>query len=129
MKKLYEMFFRKEFVLFLIIGIVNTFNGTLFSFLFSYLYNANIAFIIGYLCGLIIAYLLNSYIVFHKTLSLSRFWRFAISYIPNFLIQNILVFFIYNQWHYDKMIAYVSAAVIGIPITFLLLKVFAFQKQ
>lgn len=128
MKRWIQPFLNREFILFLIIGVVNTFNGTLFSALFSNIFNANIAFVCGYICGLIIAYLLNSIFTFHETLSLQKGIRFAISYVPNFIIQNVVVFVIYNLLHYDKLIAYLVAAVIGIPITFLILKLFAFRE-
>ena len=129
MKQWIQPFLNKEFILFLIIGVINTLNGTLFSVLFSNIFNANIAFVCGYLCGLLIAYLLNSFFTFHETLSLQKGLRFAVSYIPNFIIQNVFVFFIYNLMHYDKLFAYLIAAIIGIPVTFLLLKVFAFKSN
>lgn len=128
MKRWIQPFLNKEFILFLIIGVINTCNGTLFSALFSNIFNANIAFVFGYVCGLLIAYILNSIVTFHESLSLKKGIRFAISYIPNFIIQNVIVFLIYNLLHYDKLIAYMIAAVIGIPVTFLILKLFAFRE-
>ncbi|MGG7153651.1 GtrA family protein, partial [Clostridium neonatale] len=55
--------------------------------------------------------------------------KFAISYIPNFIIQNIVVIIVFNIFNYDKIIAYILAAIIGVPVTFVLMKFFVFRKR
>lgn len=129
MNKIVKFFLNKEFIYFLIIGIVNTFNGTVFSYLYAYLFNANIAFIFGYISGLMISYILNSYITFKETLTFQKFIKFAVSYIPNFIIQNIVVLIVFNMMGLPKLIAYALAAVIGVPVTFVFMKLFAFRKS
>ena len=125
--KIKSIFINKEFILFIIIGVINTFNGVMFSFIYSSLLNENLAFILGYISGLIVSYILNSYITFKEKLSFTKFIKFGISYIPNFIIQNIVVIITFNILGLHKLIAYCLAAVIGIPVTFLLLKFFAFK--
>ena len=129
-KQLIKIFFSHQFLLFLFVGCINTFNGILFSMLFNAFFDPNTAFVCGYLLSLCINYILNSYITFKdKALSFIKFIKFAIAYIPNFLIQNACVIIIYNIMHWDKLIAYTLAAIIGIPITFLLTKFFVFIKK
>lgn len=128
-QKFKNTFYTKEFVTFLIIGVINTFNGTVFSYIYSSFLNENIAFIVGYISGLIISYLLNSLITFKEKLQLNKFVKFAISYIPNFIIQNIVVIMVFNLMGLNKIIAYLLAAIIGVPITFILMKFFAFRKK
>ncbi|WP_238948661.1 GtrA family protein [Clostridium sp. YIM B02569] len=128
-QKFKNTFYTKEFVTFLIIGVINTFNGTVFSYIYSSFLNENIAFIVGYISGLIISYLLNSLITFKEKLQLNKFVKFAISYIPNFIIQNIVVIIVFNLMGLNKIIAYLLAAIIGVPITFILMKFFAFRKK
>lgn len=123
-----KIFLNKEFILFIIIGVINTFNGVIFSFIYSSLLNENVAFILGYISGLIISYLLNSYITFKEKIFFNKFIKFTVSYIPNFLIQNIVVIITLNILGLHKLIAYCLAAIIGIPVTFILLKFFAFKK-
>ncbi len=48
-QKFKNTFYTKEFVTFLIIGVINTFNGTVFSYIYSSFLNENIAFIVGYI--------------------------------------------------------------------------------
>ncbi|WP_026887101.1 GtrA family protein [Clostridium beijerinckii] len=128
-QKFKNTFYTKEFITFLIIGVINTFNGTAFSYLYSSFLNENIAFIVGYISGLIISYLLNSFITFKERLQFNKFIKFVISYIPNFIIQNIVVVIVFNLLGLNKLIAYLLAAIIGIPITFILMKFFAFNKK
>jgi putative flippase GtrA len=127
-QKLKNTFLTKEFITFLIIGVINTFNGTIFSYIYSSFLNENIAFITGYISGLFISYILNSLITFKEKLNLNKFLKFALSYFPNFIIQNIVVIIIFNMLGINKLIAYLLAAIIGVPITFILMKFFAFKK-
>ena len=123
-----NIFLSIEFMKFVIIGVINTLNGTLFSYIYSSFLNENIAFIFGYITGLLISYLLNSYFTFKESLSIQKFIRFAISYIPNFLIQYIVVLIVINILGLYNLIAYGLAALIGVPVTFIIMKLFAFKK-
>lgn len=128
-EKLKKVFFSRQFFSFIMIGLINTFNGVIFSYLYSTFLNENLAFIFGYISGLIIGYILNSKITFKEELKVIKFVRFAISYIPNFIIQNIVVVIVFNIMGWHKIIAYGLAAAIGLPITFILIKLFAFKKK
>lgn len=127
--KILKIFLSKEFILFVIIGVINTFNGVVFSMIYSKFLDANLAFVVGYISGLFISYILNSYVTFKERLELSKFIKFAISYIPNFIIQNIVVLIVFNIMGLNKLIAYILAAIIGVPVTFILMKFFAFREK
>lgn len=124
-----KTFLNKEFIIFIIIGVINTFNGVVFSYIYSKLLNENIAFIFGYISGLIIGYILNSYITFKEKLSIIKFIKFTTSYVPNFIIQNLVVIIAFNILGINEIIAYALAAIIGIPVTFILLKYFTFKRS
>lgn len=139
MNKVLSIFLKKDFMMFLVVGVINTLNGILLAYLYSILLSnlhvkleiefltaENIAFALGYITALFISYLLNSLITFKEKLSLIRCLKFCLSYLPNFIIQNIIVYVIFNLLGWYKLIAYALAAVIGIPVTFLLMKFFAF---
>lgn len=127
--KIKEVFFSKQFIMFVFIGVINTFNGVIFSYIYSSFLNENVAFIFGYISGLVISYILNSYVTFKEKLEFNKFIKFVVSYIPNFIIQNIVVFIVFNMMGLHKLIAYGLAAVIGVPITFVFMKFFAFKKN
>ena len=116
--KIKEVFFSKQFIMFVFIGVINTFNGVIFSYIYSSFLNENVAFIFGYISGLVISYILNSYVTFKEKLEFNKFIKFAVSYIPKF-----------NMMGLHKLIAYGLAAVIGVPITFVFMKFFAFKKN
>lgn len=129
--KFKNIFFKKDFLIFILIGVINTLNGILFSLLYTDVFKmqTNVAFVVGYISSLIISYILNSKLTFKDSLSFSKLIKFSISYIPNFIIQNICVYIIYNVLKFDKIIAFAVAAIIGIPITFVILKFFAFKNK
>jgi len=128
-KKAKMLFATKEFMVFLIIGVVNAINGILFAYLFSLAFAVNAAFITGYMTSLSKSYLLNSFFTFKEKLSLKKYLKFCFSYLPNFLIQNIVVLVFYNFLGWHKLFAYSLAAIIGVPVTFILIKYYAFKKK
>lgn len=120
-------FFTRAFLLFLVVGTINTF---LCSFLATVIEplvgNANLAFNIGYLLSNGNAYLLNSLFVFPTRMTLVRYVEFFLSYVPNYIIQNAIVFVAYNLLGLPSIASYLLAAILGVPITFLCVKIFAF---
>lgn len=127
--RLRQHFLTKQFVLFLVVGTINTFSGVLFSSIFAMWIPPAAAFVVGYCCSLFFSYLLNSYFVFKHKLALLKFIKFILSYIPNFIIQFICVVTLLNMLNINAIIVYAIAAVIGVPITFLLMKLFTFNNQ
>lgn len=123
-------FLSKEFFLFLVIGCINTFNGTFLAWLCAFLspYN-NLNFNIGYILSNLCAYWMNSRFIFHEPLSVNRYVKFFVSYIPNYIIQNIIVLIFYNMLDFPPVVSYLIAAVLGIPVTFLMVKIFAFGRS
>lgn len=129
-KDLKRHFMSREFLLFLVVGCINTFNVIFLSWLYAFIVgDHNIAFNFGYISCNIIAYFLNSEFIFHEPLSLKRCVKFFLSYLPNYFIQNLVVIVFYNLLGYPPVVSYIIAAVLGVPITFLFVKIFAFGKR
>ena len=122
-------FLKKEFIVFILLGGINTCNGTVLAYVCSLFLQANLAFILGYITALTIAYFLNSFFVFYLKPQLAGFVKFVLSYIPNFVIQNALVLLLHNGLQWNKLLVYALAAAIGIPITFIVLNLFAFRNN
>ena len=127
-EKIKLMFLNIQFLLFLFCGGINVINGVLFAEIFSLFFDANLVFVSGYLLSNIVSYLLNSALTFKSKCSFKGYFKFAVSYIPNFVIQNIIVFIVYNIFNINRLAAYICAGIIGTPITFLLMKIYAFKK-
>lgn len=130
-EKLMKHFLSKEFFAFLFIGCINTVCGVLFSMFFASIVklNANLSFVLGYLLALFVSYLLNSALVFKEGLAIKKYLKFAVSYIPNFLIQNIFIIVFHNILNISEFLTFVMAAILGVPITFLFIKIFAFGRK
>lgn len=120
---------KKQFILFVIVGCINTLNGVVFATLFSLAMSGTQAFIVGYACSLLLSYLLNTVYVFRQPIRLIRFIKFCISYMPNFVIQFSLVVLLFYYFAIPKLIVYAIAAIIGVPITFFMVKLFALKPK
>ncbi len=99
------------------------------SYLISAWFQPNLSYVIGYVVGFLVSYLLNSKFTFHEALSFGKLIKYAIATVPNFLIQNGVVILCYNILGWHKLVAYILAAAIGVPVTFLLQKFFTFGKK
>lgn len=129
LEKLKQIFLSKNFFVFLIIGIINTLSSAVFASIYSKIFNANLAFIFGYISGITVSYFLNSKFNFKNRLSFKKYAKFFISCIPNFIIQYISVLVIFKIFMFSQYFAYFIAAIIGLPLTFILLKFYAFTKK
>jgi putative flippase GtrA len=124
-----EQFCNRQFLKFLIIGGINTAGGSVYSYILMKFMQTNIAFICAYVLALTIAFFLNTNFVFYSKANFSQYLRFCVSYVPNFLIQQIIVIILYNILGYSKILVILLSAGIGIPVTFLCVKLFAFRKR
>lgn len=127
----YAMFLSREFLAFLIIGVLNTFTGSLFAVLYrSFIPNDTVAFIPGWISGNIVSYFLNSTFTFKDTnFRISKYLKFLVSNLPNLVIQSVIVQLFSVLFHLPSIIVYGTAAVIGVPVTFIFVKLFAFAKK
>ncbi len=126
--KIKNLFLSPMFGRFIAIGFINGFNGIFFSYMISFLLPVNISFIIGYLMSVCISYFLNSYFVFKRRFTLERYFKFCISYIPNFIIQNICVIIMFNWLGWHEIIAFMLAAIIAVPVTYTILTLLTFKN-
>lgn len=129
-EKLKHMFINPEFFMFLVVGVINTLSNVIFSTIYSmFIPSTTIAFLPGYITSNVVSYLLNSALTFKERLGFVKFIKFFISYIPNFIIQTLIVWLFDTFIHGPSIIAYAVAAVIGVPVTFVIMKIFAFRKK
>jgi len=122
-------FINPSFFRFLLVGVLNTAATTVFSVLYNRLIPAAVpAFALGYVSTLVLSFFLNCYFTFKKPPAFGRFIKFALSYIPNFLVQCASVWLLCDICHLPEIFSYAAAAIIGVPLTFILMKIFAFKK-
>lgn len=111
------------------IGCVNTFNLALFSSIAGLVMQENIAAIVGYILANILGFVLDCLIIFKKKPTIRRYGRFAVSYIPNFVIYITGSVFTLNLLQLPQFWGTVLAAMIGGPITFIIVKLYTFKQN
>lgn len=136
-------FLTVSFITFIVIGAVNTLSTSILATLLDALKNhavpsgsvfgvfaekTRLTFIIGYILSMILSFFLNTYFTFHEKPTWKKALKFPLSYIPNFIIQYAVVW-IFTSLAWNNTLAYLFAAVIGIPITFLTMKALVYQKH
>ena len=122
-----SVFYTRAFLAFITLGLINGSICIVASSTLAQVINPNLAFVIGYLSSLVVAYYLNTQFIFCQKMSFARFIRFCASYIPNFAIQNVCVLIFYNTLNISEFLSFTLAAILGVPITFTILKLFAFR--
>jgi putative flippase GtrA len=128
-EKIMKMYFKRDFMVFVFCGGIGTLTNFIFSLIVSMILNPSISYIFGYGISLFTTYSLNAKLIFHKKIVYKDFIKFIISYIPNFLFLFTFVLFFLNLLHWNKVIVYALAGLFGLPLTFLLVKTFAFNKE
>lgn len=128
-KKVKQLFINRQFIIFIVIGGINTLSSAVFSSLYSMLLGKVEAFIPGYATGILVSYTLNTVFTFKDQFELKKLIKFALSTIPNFLIQFVTVYVGVNLLHINNIICYGVAAIIGVPITFAILKLFVYTNK
>ncbi|MBQ3124273.1 MAG: haloacid dehalogenase-like hydrolase [Clostridia bacterium] len=130
-EKFRKMFFSKEFIKFVFVGVASTLFNVVFSAIYRiFIPDTTLAFLPGYITANVFSYLLNSLMTFKERLSFIKYIKYFISYIPNFIIQTIIVFAYAKLFPTSPDIwAYIAAAIIGVPVTFVIMKMFTFARK
>ncbi len=124
-----KTFINKRFIEFCILGVINTLNDAFFSWVYHFVVQENIAAMLGYATALTIAFFISSRFIFNRKPRLERFIKFVISYIPNFIIFSLVTFVTINTWDLPQFWGTVLAAMAGGPITYFIIKVYAFGRK
>lgn len=125
-----KTFLSKKFIEFSLFGIVNTFNDALFSSIATFFIDQqNAAAVFGYVVALTIGFFLNCRYTFKSKPTLKKYIRFCASYIPNFIIYFLVTYITLNTLGMTQFWGTVLAAMAGGPITFVIIKFYAFGKK
>ena len=121
--------FDLDFLMFIFCGGMGTLTNFVISSIVSQKINPIISYVIGYSISLFVSYVLNMIYIFRRKLSIIDFIKFVISYIPNFLILFSFVVIFIDMLHINKYVVYLLAAIIGLPVTYVILKIRTFKKK
>lgn len=109
-----------EFVRFLIMGGANTLVAYVIYLLLLNWLRYEIAYAIGYACGIVLAYTLSAAFVFRKPLSRRSAVRFPLVYVAQFLVSLGLLRIAVEIFNMPEWIAFGFAVALTIPVTFML---------
>ena len=127
--KLKRTFWSQKFLFYSIIGTIATLNVAIFSTLFSRFIHGTAASALGYFAANILSYFMNSFFTFNKKISFFGYTRFAVTYVPNYIIYQLVSIITINAFHWPQFYATVIAAIAGVPLTFIIMKVFTFNRR
>lgn len=130
MHRFKQTFLAREFLSFGILGVVNTLICTIASYVFSlFVPILQLAFTLGYALSLVIGYLLNCKITFKCPPTVRRLVKYAVSYIPAFIIQQAVIWVCFDMMKLPELLSLILSAIIAVPTTFVILKIYAFGKR
>lgn len=128
LSKVKRTFVSRKFAYFCILGVINTFHDAFYSWLAHFILQENVAAVVGYLIALTIGFFINCRFIFKRQPTIRRYIRYGISYLPNFIIYFLVTFITINTMGLPQFWGTVLAALAGGPITFFIIKVYAFGK-
>lgn len=127
--KMKKTFLSGNFIKFCLFGIINTFNTSLFSWLFSFFLQDNIAAMVGYIVSLQGAFLLTCRYIFKSKPDTVKYQRFLISYIPSFLVYVLIHAGALDALKLSQFWASFLAVMLSGPLTFVIVKIYAFNEK
>ena len=141
-KRFLTSVFGKKFLRFMLCGCVCCLVGFIVAYSASHLlpdlcidlgsfHMSNIIFahFLGYVMSLPVSYVLNSRYSFKQSMCIKKFGKFCLSYVPNYILQMIIVFLTVDICGLNKVLGLVLAVLIATPITFVIMKRFAFGEK
>ncbi len=129
LKKVARTFVSRHFLMYIIIGSFNTLNTAVISHLLSKIIYDYPSSYLAFVIALSIGYVLNAKVNFHHKLMLSEYLKFMSIYIPHFIIFAAISTIALSIWNFPPFWATVTASVAGAPITYLVMRFFAFGSK
>lgn len=120
-KKLIEKFYDRKFLIFCIIGAVNTILAQVIYMLVVTIgiCSAGMASVVGDVLTIAVSYVLNMKLTYHERLSIKSAVSFPISYIPGTIINMIIVMIVVNVLHFPKIFAKLISLPLTIPLNYI----------
>lgn len=115
-------FLNREFIRFIIVGLINTISTYLiYLFLLNFI-SYNVSYIISYISGVAIAFILNSSYVFKTKITLRKTIKYPLVYLFQYIINALVLNILIKNGVVNEILAPVLVVVFSIPVTYLLTK-------
>ncbi|MDD2490323.1 MAG: GtrA family protein [Bacilli bacterium] len=122
-KRIKNIFLELEFIKFVIIGFINTFNHNVIYLLLIY-FNVYyvIANLFAFIISMTISFFLNSYITFKVKPTWQRFLLFPLSNLPTLFFQTIGIYLVVEIGGLPKEYGALVLSLLSIPFTFIIMR-------
>ena len=117
-----------EFARFLGVGLVNTGVGYGIYLILLQWIGYELAYAAAYVVGIVVAYVLNSLLVFRSPLRLRTALRYPFVYLAQYLFGSVLLYFMVRWLGFDRRWAALVALILSVPVSFLLNRVVLGQR-
>lgn len=115
-------FLNKEFLKFIITGLINTLISYLVYFILLNITTYYISYFVSYFIGIVVSYLINTWFVFREKVSMKKMFKFPVVYLVQFLINSLGLILFVDKLNMNEKIAPVLIIILTIPITYLISK-------
>ncbi|WP_232278715.1 GtrA family protein [Paenibacillus sp. 481] len=113
-------FLSKEFLKFVVVGIVNTASTYLIYLLLLSVLSYTLSYTVSYVCGIFISYVLNTYYVFKEKLNYKKMIQYPLVYVVQYVLNAIMLYLLIDYLGLEKEYAPLIVIILSIPITFIL---------
>ena len=120
--KLKTLFFNKNFLIFIIIGLINTLIYNEYYLIGIKFTNYIIASIIAYLISMTCSFFMNTIYNFNINPTLKKYLLFPISSIPTFICQTLGLSLLVEIFKIPKTYSGFIASLVAIPFSFIIMK-------
>lgn len=118
----------KRFVGFALCGGINTAATLLLYFGLSRLLNYQLAYLIAYLCGIVLAYVMNLHIVFKGQSSVGKIVHYPLIYLVQYLLGAMLLYILVDILALSSTWAPLLAILLLMPVSYCLNKKFMLSR-
>ncbi|MBS7532019.1 YfhO family protein [Hazenella sp. IB182353] len=124
-------FLNRDWVRFIIVGFINTFNYYVCYLFFLHVFHLNylMSHLIAFVLSMIGSFLLNSYYTYRTKPTLKKALKFPLTYVVNVSVTTSSLYVLVDLLALDENISPLIASIIAIPFTFLISKKILVQKN
>jgi putative flippase GtrA len=112
---------KRELIMFIIVGLINTFNYYVLYLLLNWVSN-NYMFshIVAFLISMVGSFYLNTYLTYRTKPTLKKFLQFPLTYVVNISVSTLSIFILVDFMKMNDKIAPLAAVLVAIPFTFVI---------
>jgi len=113
-------FTNREFIKFIIAGIINTVLSYLLYLILLLYLTYQISYVVSFILGILISYYINSKFVFNEQLSIKKLLSFPVVYVVQLLLNYLFLYVFIEILSISSKLAPLLVTIISLPVTFLL---------